>query len=97
MFALSSDNRFHLYGQPTDMRKSFDVVSVVLFKIPLGATLLAEMYLFSSISAATKSNYCIGRGQVLCCITKGWKEALLNFLCMIHLLGVLPWTIPNWS
>lgn len=27
MFALSSDNRFHLYGQPTDMRKSFDGLS----------------------------------------------------------------------
>ncbi len=24
MFALSSENRFHLYSQPTDMRKSFD-------------------------------------------------------------------------
>jgi transposase len=27
MFALSSDNRFHLYSQPTDMRKSFDSLS----------------------------------------------------------------------
>lgn len=27
MFALSSDNRFLLYSQPTDMRKSFDGLS----------------------------------------------------------------------
>jgi transposase len=27
MFALSSNNRFHLYSKPTDMRKSFDGLS----------------------------------------------------------------------
>lgn len=27
MFALSSENHFHLYSQPTDMRKSFDGLS----------------------------------------------------------------------
>ena len=27
MIALSSENRFHLYSQPTDMRKSFDGLS----------------------------------------------------------------------
>ncbi len=27
MFALSSENNFHLYSQPTDMRKSFDALS----------------------------------------------------------------------
>jgi hypothetical protein len=27
MFALSSENRFHLYSQPTDMRKSFNGLS----------------------------------------------------------------------
>ena len=27
MFALSSDNQFHLYSQPTDMRKSFNGLS----------------------------------------------------------------------
>ena len=27
MFALSSENRFHLYSQPTDMLKSFDGLS----------------------------------------------------------------------
>jgi len=27
MFALSSNNRFHLYSDPTDMRKSFDGLS----------------------------------------------------------------------
>ena len=27
MFTLSSTNRFHLYSQPTDMRKSFDGLS----------------------------------------------------------------------
>ena len=30
MFALSSENRFHLYSQPTDMRKSFDGLSGVV-------------------------------------------------------------------
>ena len=27
MFALTSENIFHLYSQPTDMRKSFDALS----------------------------------------------------------------------
>lgn len=27
MFALSAENSFHLYSQPTDMRKSFDALS----------------------------------------------------------------------
>lgn len=27
MFALSAENSFHLYNQPTDMRKSFDALS----------------------------------------------------------------------
>ena len=27
MFALSAENNFHLYSQPTDMRKSFDALS----------------------------------------------------------------------
>ena len=27
MFALSAENRFHLYSQPTDMRKSFNGLS----------------------------------------------------------------------
>lgn len=27
MFALTSENRFHLYSHPTDMRKSFDALS----------------------------------------------------------------------
>ena len=27
MFALTSDNTFHLYNHPTDMRKSFDALS----------------------------------------------------------------------
>lgn len=27
MFALSSENRFHLFSKPTDMRKSFDGLS----------------------------------------------------------------------
>lgn len=30
MFTLSSTNRFHLYSQPTDMRKSFDGLSGVI-------------------------------------------------------------------
>ena len=30
MFTLSSSNRFHLYSQPTDMRKSFDGLSGVV-------------------------------------------------------------------
>ena len=27
MFALTAENKFHLYSQPTDMRKSFDSLS----------------------------------------------------------------------
>jgi len=30
MFALSALNRFHLYGQPTDMRKGFDGLSGIV-------------------------------------------------------------------
>lgn len=30
MFTLSSINRFHLYSQPTDMRKSFDGLSGII-------------------------------------------------------------------
>jgi transposase len=30
MFALSNSNRFHLYSQPTDMRKSFDGLSGII-------------------------------------------------------------------
>lgn len=30
MFNLSSSNKFHLYSQPTDMRKSFDGLSGVI-------------------------------------------------------------------
>ncbi len=30
MFTLSSNNRLHLYSQPTDMRKSFDGLSGVV-------------------------------------------------------------------
>ena len=30
MFALSSDLRFHLYNQPTDMRKSFNSLSGIV-------------------------------------------------------------------
>lgn len=30
MFTLSSSNRFHLYSQPTDMRKSFDGLSGII-------------------------------------------------------------------
>ena len=30
MFTLSSTNRFHLYSQPTDMRKSFDGLSGIV-------------------------------------------------------------------
>jgi len=33
MFALSTSNRFHLYSQPTDMRKSFDGLSGVIQNI----------------------------------------------------------------
>ena len=39
MFTLSSSNRFHLYGEPTDMRKSFNGLSGIveneLGRIPL--------------------------------------------------------------
>ena len=30
MFTLSSSNKFHLYSQPTDMRKSFDGLSGII-------------------------------------------------------------------
>ena len=30
MFTLSSSNKFHLYNQPTDMRKSFDGLSGII-------------------------------------------------------------------
>ena len=30
MFTLSSSNKFHLYSQPTDMRKSFDGLSSLI-------------------------------------------------------------------
>ncbi len=30
MFTLSTSNRFHLYSQPTDMRKSFDGLSGII-------------------------------------------------------------------
>lgn len=30
MFALSGDFKFHLYSQPTDMRKSFDALSGIV-------------------------------------------------------------------
>lgn len=30
MFTLSASNRFHLYSQPTDMRKSFDGLSGII-------------------------------------------------------------------
>jgi len=30
MFTLSSSNRFHLYSEPTDMRKSFDGLSGII-------------------------------------------------------------------
>ncbi len=33
MFALSSENRFHLYSQPSDMRKSFYGLNGVVQKI----------------------------------------------------------------
>lgn len=33
MFALSSDLKFHLYNQPTDMRKSFDGLSGIIQNI----------------------------------------------------------------
>jgi len=33
MFALTSENRFHLFSQPTDMRKSFDGLSGLIQNI----------------------------------------------------------------
>jgi transposase len=30
MFSLSSENKFHLYSEPTDMRKSFDGLSGII-------------------------------------------------------------------
>ena len=46
MFTLSSSNRFHLYSQPTDMRKSFDGLSG-LVQSTLGANPLnGDVFIF---------------------------------------------------
>jgi len=46
MFALSSTNKFHLYSEPTDMRKSFDGLSG-LIRDSLGRNPLnGEVFMF---------------------------------------------------
>lgn len=46
MFTLSSSNRFHLYGEPTDMRKSFNGLSGIV-ENELGRTpLCGDVFLF---------------------------------------------------
>jgi len=46
MFTLSSDNRFHLYLAPTDMRKSFDGLSELVTEILGGTPLNGEVFIF---------------------------------------------------
>jgi len=46
MFTLSTSNRFHLYSQPTDMRKSFDGLSAVVQNILGSNPLNGDVFIF---------------------------------------------------
>jgi transposase len=46
MFALSSENRFHLYSQPTDMRLSFDGLSGLIQNTLGGNPCNGEVFIF---------------------------------------------------
>ncbi len=46
MFTLSSNNRFHLYSQPTDMRKSFNGLSGLVENELERTPLSGEVFLF---------------------------------------------------
>lgn len=46
MFTLSSDLRFHLYNQPTDMRKSFNSLSGIVRNELEGDPCSGDVYIF---------------------------------------------------
>ena len=46
MFTLSTSNRFHLYSQPTDMRKSFDGLSAVVQNALESNPLNGDVFIF---------------------------------------------------
>lgn len=46
MFALSPENKFHLYSQPTDMRKSFDGLSGLVTDNLLGNPCNGDVFIF---------------------------------------------------
>lgn len=46
MFTLSSDLRFHLYNQPTDMRKSFNSLSGIVRNELGGDPCSGDVYIF---------------------------------------------------
>jgi transposase len=46
MFTLSSSNRFHLYSQPTDMRKSFDGLSALVQDALGSSPLNGDVFIF---------------------------------------------------
>jgi transposase len=46
MFTLSTNNRFHLYSQPTDMRKSFDGLSAVVQNALESNPLNGDVFIF---------------------------------------------------
>ncbi len=83
MFTLSSDLKFQLYGQATDMRKSFDGLCG-LVKNNLGESPLnGDVYVFINKNR-NKIKLLHWKGKVdLFCIIKGLKKALLNIPDMI--------------
>jgi transposase len=46
MFTISSNNRFHLYAQPTDMRKSFDGLSSLVEGFSTSAPISGDVFVF---------------------------------------------------
>jgi transposase len=46
MFALSSSQRYHLYSQPTDMRKSFDSLAGIIRNELNGNPCSGEVFIF---------------------------------------------------
>lgn len=46
MFALSPENKFHLYSQPTDMRKSFDGLAGMVQNKLLGNPCNGDVFIF---------------------------------------------------
>ena len=46
MFTISSSNRFHLYVQPTDMRKSFDGLSFLVEEFSTSTPVSGDVFVF---------------------------------------------------